>query len=334
MCDFVLGRGGFAIVTREEVDGRKVARKKLLFPNNPEHLKMLQDETHFLKAVQDKFGGHGHPCIIDLLSYVYDGDKIVGYDMEVGLMDLSRFLDGNFDKSWRKHVLRTVLTYTASGLQYVHTCCFVHGDVTTRNLLLRGNGNIKLIDYGTLLKQGMDEMRFVNQKEIFRCHPLIRRGQSQVAQYVHDWWPFGTILQDMDEDNFLFECLRKIAYPKDSTLVRTVWQELFREVENMLLLPIAAGREAWGCVDSSSYTIQDDTYTLRFHRGPWGDLRGDVRKIALAILYGAWVLEGRPGPFASEYRKRALEAQGWSSCLQDRGGLRIDLFTGSLKCGL
>ena len=308
MGDFILGRGGFAVVTREEVDGRAVARKKLRFPNNPEHLEMIQNEAHFLKAVKDKFGGHGHPCIIDLLSYVYDGDKIVGYDMELGLMDLSHFLDGDFDKYQRKHVLRTVLTYTASGLQYVHTCCFVHGDVTTRNLLLMSNGNIKLIDHGTLLTQGMDDMCFVNQKEIFRCHPLVHLRnahpsglpwalgcQSLVAQYVHDWWAFGTTLQDMDEDNFLLECIRKIARPKDCTLVQTVWQELFHEVEHEMLLPIAAGRERWGFLDSS-YNIQDDTLYFHWPWGHWGDSCRDVRKIACDHLSRTWKLED---PFAS-----------------------------------
>ena len=260
MGDFILGRGGFAVVTREEVDGRAVARKKLRFPNNPEHLEMIQNEAHFLKAVKDKFGGHGHPCIIDLLSYVYDGDKIVGYDMELGLMDLSRFLDGDFDKSLHKDVLRTMLTHTASGLQYVHKCGFVHGDVTTRNLLLMSNGNVKLIDYGTLLTQGMDEMRFVNQKEMWlRCYPQVicrnahpsgmpwaSRYLSLVAQYIHDWWAFGTILQDIDEE-LLLECLLEVGFPfdRDSRLVPDVWKKLYYEVGHFMLLPIVMGRRPW-----------------------------------------------------------------------------------------
>ncbi|HVW25868.1 MAG TPA: protein kinase [Polyangiaceae bacterium] len=138
-----LGSGGMASVwsVEDQVSGRKLALKRLSETANPRHVALFEREYHTLASLH-------HPCIVEAYDYAADAQGPF-YTMEL--------LDGSdvsklAPKPWADacRILRDV----ASGLALLHARRLIHRDLSARNIWLTQQGDVKVIDFGTMASFG------------------------------------------------------------------------------------------------------------------------------------------------------------------------------------
>ncbi|EEF52868.1 probable serine/threonine-protein kinase PIX13 [Ricinus communis] len=151
--DTVLGEGGFGRVFKGYIDektyapsrvgvGMAVAVKKSS-PDSPQGLEEWQSEVKFL-------GKFSHPNLVKLLGYCWeDRQFLLVYEyMQKGSLENHLFRKGAEPLPW--HVRLKVAIGAAQGLAFLHTSekSVIYRDFKTSNILLDGDYNAKLSDFG------------------------------------------------------------------------------------------------------------------------------------------------------------------------------------------
>lgn len=143
------GQGGFG--KTYEVSDLESSPKilKILTDNYPKHVELFQREANLLSQLH-------HPGIPNVEPNAYFTfyprnwkeplhclvmEKIVGLDLQDYLRQRGHPIDEKLAVQWLKQVLKI--------LQVVHNQHVLHRDIKPSNIMLKANGNICLVDFGT-----------------------------------------------------------------------------------------------------------------------------------------------------------------------------------------
>lgn len=138
-----LGSGGMARVWQvyDVAKDRALALKRLSRSAQTEHLVLFEREYYVLTGLH-------HPNIVEVFDYASDADGPY-YTMELLRgSDVSELAPRPWPEVCR--ILRDV----ASALALIHARRYLHRDISARNVWLTSQGQIKLIDFGTLVPFG------------------------------------------------------------------------------------------------------------------------------------------------------------------------------------
>ena len=165
-----IGRGAFATVYRgyQPAIGREVAIKivKPEFANHPAFIRQFESEARFVASLE-------HPHIVSVYDYWRDADGAY----VVGPFMLGRSLaDATFATMPLAQVIK-IASQVGSALSYAHRQGVVHRDVKPANILLDGDGNAYLSDFG-IAARAVEEATGIQSKSIGYRAPEDRRGQA------------------------------------------------------------------------------------------------------------------------------------------------------------
>ncbi|KAK9461527.1 kinase-like domain-containing protein [Lipomyces oligophaga] len=145
-------------------------------------------EIHVLKYLQN----YRHANIVDMLDYFEDD---INYYIEMaphGIpgMDLFDYIELRTDME--ESECKTIFFQVASAVHHLHKYGVVHRDIKDENIILDGEGRIKLIDFGSAayIKNGPFSV-FVGT--IDYAAPEVLRGQSYSGK-EQDVWAAGILL--------------------------------------------------------------------------------------------------------------------------------------------
>uniref|UniRef100_A0A914XMP1 Protein kinase domain-containing protein n=1 Tax=Plectus sambesii TaxID=2011161 RepID=A0A914XMP1_9BILA len=135
-----LGKGSFGVVHKCcDLNSHRLFVAKKLIINNETHLKICENEISALKNLN-------HPRIIEYYGCRAEEENIVIFMEYMAAGSLRRVID-NIGRVAEDKVLEYI-EQILEGLVYIHEKNLVHRDIKCDNLLLDGQGNIKLGDFG------------------------------------------------------------------------------------------------------------------------------------------------------------------------------------------
>ncbi|KAK9465269.1 kinase-like domain-containing protein [Lipomyces arxii] len=145
-------------------------------------------EIHVLQYLRD----YPHPNVVDMLDFFEDETNYYIEMAPHGLpgMDLFDYIElrTNMDEA----ECRSIFCQIASAVQHLHNVGVVHRDIKDENIVLDGDGKIKLIDFGSAayVKNGPFSV-FVGT--IDYAAPEVLRGKSYGGK-EQDVWAAGVLL--------------------------------------------------------------------------------------------------------------------------------------------
>ena len=224
-------QGGMANIwlSKDRASGRKciikTPRRGTTMDNV--YLDKLQQEAGFLKSLR-------HPNIVKYLDdFYYGGEFHLVLELVTGetIMATSPRSSAGEQKvlAWAGQAL--------DALAYVHAAGIVHRDVNPKNIMLSGNGGIKLIDFGTA--KSLESMR----KDTVRTDPF-----TQIANKgfdIPELFIGGESDQRCDLCGLAQTCiyLLTLRQPNDlcTELIHTNWPRSYAEAGTVADHMIAAG---------------------------------------------------------------------------------------------
>ncbi|CAD8077247.1 unnamed protein product [Paramecium sonneborni] len=137
-----------------------------------------------------------------------------------------------------------ILIQILQGLSYLHKQRLCHGSLTSENVMIKQNGQVKIVDFGLFgIKKYQSLLHFYTNKSGFTSPELItQRGQVISGSQEGDIYSVGMIMYEMFEKKVPFEglqlqnvqeCLNKAVRPKIESkslmddIIRWCWQQDF-----------------------------------------------------------------------------------------------------------
>ena len=192
----IIGRGAFAEVwlARDDQLDRLVALKFLR--QQADALPRSQDRAQFLKEART-VAGFQHPHVVTLyhLHAADDGNHALEMEYLDGGSVADALADGNkipIDQ------LVEIARAVASALAQAHAAGLVHGDVKPGNVMLDGDGRIKLGDFGLARLFGVTDLE--RSRSGFAGTPLYLSPEVIAGgpfRPTSDIWSFGVSLYQM-----------------------------------------------------------------------------------------------------------------------------------------
>lgn len=107
-------------------------------------------------------------------------------------------------------VIRKFMMQLCEGIKYCHSHRVLHRDLKPQNLLINGDGNLKLADFGLARAFGVPLRTYTHEVvTLWYRAPEILLGGRQYSTGV-DMWSVGCIFAEM--------CTRKPLFPGDSEI--------------------------------------------------------------------------------------------------------------------
>ncbi|CAN8266778.1 unnamed protein product [Cochlearia groenlandica] len=194
----IIGCGGFGLVYKATLpDGRKVAIKRLSGDCG-------QIEREF-KAEVETLSRAQHPNLVLLQGFCfYRTDRLLIYSyMENGSLDywLHERNDGPALLDWKTRL--KIARGAAKGLFYLHQACdphILHRDIKSSNILLDGNFDSHLADFGLARLMSPYETHVSTDLVGTLGYIPPEYGQASVATYKGDVYSFGVVLLELVTD--------------------------------------------------------------------------------------------------------------------------------------
>lgn len=144
-----LGQGGFGItyLALDQENGQKVVIKKYT-PSGEEAQKRKNGQKSFLREARIMASLKPVPEIVRVLNYFAEGESayiVMEYVQGTSLRDYMECLDEPMDFTSAADMLSPVM----DALEKVHKKHILHRDLTPDNLLVRENGKLCVIDFGS-----------------------------------------------------------------------------------------------------------------------------------------------------------------------------------------
>lgn len=228
-----LGQGGMGAVWRvyDRLEKTEVALKQVLLPENQltfashtsidniDELRLsLAHEFSLLATLR-------HPNILSVLDFGFDDNRHPFYTMDLlkGGQDFRSYAS---DVSYEKKI--HVLTQMLQALHYLHRRGILHRDLKPDNVLIKPNGQVKVMDFGLAMKTNKDAQSSQSDSisgTLRYMAPELFHGQ--VASVSSDLFSFGLIA---------YEVLTG-TYPFTTDNINTLIMQLMTETPNFQLIP-------------------------------------------------------------------------------------------------
>ncbi|XP_060897943.1 NUAK family SNF1-like kinase 2 [Labrus mixtus] len=193
-----LGKGTYGKVKKaKERSGRLVAIKSI----RKEKIKDEQDLVHIRREIEI-MSTLCHPHIITIYEVFENKDKIVIVMEYASRGDLYDYICDKRSISEReaRHFFRQIV----SAVHYCHQNGIVHRDLKLENILLDGNGNVKIADFGlSNLYRGDEYLQTFCGSPLY-ASPEIVNGRPYRGPEV-DTWSLGVLLYTMVHGTMPFD---------------------------------------------------------------------------------------------------------------------------------
>ncbi|XP_070700495.1 NUAK family SNF1-like kinase 2 [Pempheris klunzingeri] len=193
-----LGKGTYGKVKKaKERSGRLVAIKSI----RKEKIKDEQDLVHIRREIEI-MSSLCHPHIITIYEVFENKDKIVIVMEYASRGDLYDYICDKRNVSEReaRHFFRQIV----SAVHYCHQNGIVHRDLKLENILLDGNGNVKIADFGlSNLYHGDEYLQTFCGSPLY-ASPEIVNGRPYRGPEV-DTWSLGVLLYTMVHGTMPFD---------------------------------------------------------------------------------------------------------------------------------
>ncbi|KAM7402099.1 hypothetical protein PAMP_017367 [Pampus punctatissimus] len=193
-----LGKGTYGKVKKaKERSGRLVAIKSI----RKEKIKDEQDLVHIRREIEI-MSSLCHPHIITIYEVFENKDKIVIVMEYASRGDLYDYIcdKRNISELEARHFFRQIV----SAVHYCHQNGIVHRDLKLENILLDGNGNVKIADFGlSNLYHGDEYLQTFCGSPLY-ASPEIVNGRPYRGPEV-DTWSLGVLLYTMVHGTMPFD---------------------------------------------------------------------------------------------------------------------------------
>ncbi|XP_061543989.1 NUAK family SNF1-like kinase 2 [Phycodurus eques] len=193
-----LGKGTYGKVKKaKERSGRVVAIKSI----RKDKIKDEQDLVHIRREIEI-MSSLCHPHIITIYEVFENKDKIVIVMEYASRGDLYDYICDRRHVSEResRHFFRQIV----SAVHYCHQNGIVHRDLKLENILLDGNGNVKIADFGLSNLYHRDEYLQTFCGSPLYASPEIVNGRPYRGPEV-DTWSLGVLLYTMVHGTMPFD---------------------------------------------------------------------------------------------------------------------------------
>ncbi|XP_014900125.1 NUAK family SNF1-like kinase 2 [Poecilia latipinna] len=206
-----LGKGTYGKVKKaKERSGRLVAVKSI----RKEKIKDDQDLVHIRREIEI-MSSLCHPHIITIYEVFENKDKIVIVMEYASQGDLYDYICDK--KNLSEHEARHFFRQIVSAVHYCHQNGIVHRDLKLENILLDGNGNVKIADFGLSNLYHRDEYLQTFCGSPLYASPEIVNGWPYRGPEV-DTWSLGVLLYTLVHGTMPFDGLNhKILVQQIST---------------------------------------------------------------------------------------------------------------------
>ncbi|KAL6659781.1 hypothetical protein ACP70R_002610 [Stipagrostis hirtigluma subsp. patula] len=218
--NYILGRGGFGVVFKGNLNGKLVAVKKC--DSGSMGTKGLQEfmaEIDVLKKVR-------HRHLVALLGYCTQGnDRLLVYEYMSGgtlrehLCDLQR--SGYIPLTWTQRM--TIALDVARGIEYLHSLAqetFIHRDLKPSNILLDQDLRAKVSDFGLVkLAKDTDKSMMTRVAGTFGYLAPEYATTGKITTKV-DVYAYGVILMEMITGRKVLDD----SLPEDETHLVTIFR--------------------------------------------------------------------------------------------------------------
>lgn len=193
-----LGKGTYGKVKKaRERSGRLVAIKSI----RKDKIKDEQDHVHIRREIEI-MSTLCHPHIITIYEVFENKDKIVIVMEYASRGDLYDYIcdKKNISEREARHFFRQIV----SAVHYCHQNGIVHRDLKLENILLDGNGNVKIADFGlSNLYHGADYLQTFCGSPLY-ASPEIVNGRPYRGPEV-DTWSLGVLLYTLVHGTMPFD---------------------------------------------------------------------------------------------------------------------------------
>mmetsp|Transcript_15855 Transcript_15855/g.22078 ORF Transcript_15855/g.22078 Transcript_15855/m.22078 type:complete len:744 (-) Transcript_15855:72-2303(-) len=181
-----IARGSFGKVYKGSYLGVDVAIKQIIRHNDPAYIKYVEREISVLKGIR-------HPFIVGFCGVCLH---------ESGLYIVTEFVDGGDVRSimkkqilpWSKRI--QIAHDLAKAMFYLHSKKIIHRDLKSKNLLMGGDGRVRLCDFGFAR---LSEFRFRRSMTICGTPgfvaPEVMMGEDY--DYKCDLFSFGNVIAEL-----------------------------------------------------------------------------------------------------------------------------------------
>uniref|UniRef100_A0A3P8T812 non-specific serine/threonine protein kinase n=1 Tax=Amphiprion percula TaxID=161767 RepID=A0A3P8T812_AMPPE len=193
-----LGKGTYGKVKKaKERSGRLVAIKSI----RKEKIKDEQDLVHIRREIEI-MSSLCHPHIITIYEVFENKDKIVIVMEYASRGDLYDYIcdKRNISEREARHFFRQIV----SAVHYCHQNGIVHRDLKLENILLDGNGNVKIADFGLSNLYQSDEYLQTFCGSPLYASPEIVNGRPYRGPEV-DTWSLGVLLYTLVHGTMPFD---------------------------------------------------------------------------------------------------------------------------------
>ncbi|XP_056293072.1 NUAK family SNF1-like kinase 2 [Pseudoliparis swirei] len=193
-----LGKGTYGKVKKaKERSGRLVAIKSI----RKEKIKDEQDLVHIRREIEI-MSSLCHPHIITIYEVFENKDKIVIVMEYASRGDLYDYIcdKKNISEREARHFFRQIV----SAVHYCHQNGIVHRDLKLENILLDGNGNVKIADFGLSNLFHCDKYLQTFCGSPLYASPEIVNGRPYRGPEV-DTWSLGVLLYTMVHGTMPFD---------------------------------------------------------------------------------------------------------------------------------
>ena len=175
-----LGLGGFGVVWLvEEIGTKRLAVAKI--PHSPQmNIRVLRSAAILKRLVH-------HPNIVHLIEVVKESGRFILIQEYVKGPTLQKLLEGDISPLDRESYFLQLL----SVISYSHKNKILHRDIKPENILIKPDGQLKLLDFGIARDLTWQSADGASEGTVNFMPPEQFRGESCIAS---DVWALGVIL--------------------------------------------------------------------------------------------------------------------------------------------